>query len=209
MSKIIRLPESEIPRAGEVLAGSFFHDPICVYMFPDEGERARLLPWHFTAFVRYGHLFGEVYSTAGRTDGVAVWLPPGEVEMSPDRVAQAGLDRAPEVLGTEPWERFNGVMGYLEQYHLQDVSPWHWYLPLIGVDASQQGRGLGAALLEPILKRAEAEGLPCYLETVEPGNLPFYTRRGFKVITQGLEPRSGIRFWTFRRDPVQGDEARP
>jgi ribosomal protein S18 acetylase RimI-like enzyme len=201
MSNIIRLPESEIPRAGEVLAGSFFHDPIVLYMFPDESERARLLPWHFTAFVRYGHLFGEVYSTAGRTDGVAVWLPPGGVEMPTERAEQAGLDKAPEVLGRGPWERFAGVMSHLEQFHRRDVQPRHWYLPLIGIDSSRQGRGLGSALLAPVLARADVERLPCYLETVEPRNVPFYQRHGFKVVTEGVEPRSGIRFWTFRRDP--------
>lgn len=201
MLDIIRLPESEIPRAGEILADSFFRDPIVLYMFPDESERARLLPWHFTAFVRYGHLFGEVYSTAGRTDGVAVWLPPGSVEMPDERIRQAGLDKAPEVLGRGPWERFTSVMSYLEQFHRRDVQMRHWYLPLIGIDSLQQGRGLGSALLEPVLARADDEALPCYLETVEPRNVPFYRRHGFRVITEDVEPRSGIRFWTFRRDP--------
>ena len=203
MSALIRLPESEIPRAGEVLAKGFFHDPIVLYMFPEKSERARLLPWHFTAFVRYGHLFGEVYSTAGKTDGVAVWLPPGEAEMSPEHIQQAGLDRVPEVLGREPWERFTGIMSYLEHFHRQDVQRRHWYLPLIGIDPSQQGHGLGGALLKPILARADIEGLPCYLETVEPKNVPFYQRHGFKIITEAVEPRSGIQFWTFRRDPQQ------
>lgn len=144
---MIRLPETEISRAGELLARSFFCDPIVVYMFPDEGERARLQPWHCTAFVRYGHLFGEVYSTAGHTCGVAVWLPRGEAEMTPERIERAGLDKAPQVLGKEPWGRFTSVMDYLERFHQRDVQPHHWYLPLIGIDPSHQGRGLGSHLL--------------------------------------------------------------
>ena len=205
MSAVIRLPESEISRAGEVLASGFFHDPIVLYMFPDEGERARLLSWHFTAFVRYGYLFGEVYSTASKTDGVAVWLPSDEVVMPSEHIEQAGLDRAPEVLGKEPWERFTGIMSYLEQFHQQDVQPCHWYLPLIGIDPSQQGHGLGDALLKPMLARADAEGLPCYLETVEPKNVRFYEKHEFKIITEAVEPQSGIKFWTFRRDPQASD----
>lgn len=201
MGNVIRLPESEISRAGELLARSFFGDRIVRYMFPDESERARLLPWHFTAFVRYGYLFGEIYSTASQTEGVAIWFPPGETELTPERLAKAGLDEAPEVLGAEPWERFTTVIDYLERFHQRDVEPRHWYLPLLGIDPSQQGRGLGSKLLAPVLARADAEMLPCYLETVEPRNVPFYQRHGFAVITEGVEPRSGVRFWTFRRDP--------
>jgi len=177
-------------------------------MFPDESKRAQLMPWHFIAFVRYGYLFGEVYSTAGKTDGVAVWLPPGEVQMPPEHIEQAGLDRASEVLGREPWERFTSIMSYLEHFHRQDVQPRHWYLALIGIDPSQQGHGLGGALLKPMLARADAEGLPCYLETVESKNVPFYQKHGFKIITESIEPQSGIRFWTFRHDPRGREETK-
>ncbi len=44
--------------------------------------------------------------------GGAVWLPPGEAEMTPERIAAAGMDQAPAVLGTKLWERFMGVMEY-------------------------------------------------------------------------------------------------
>jgi GNAT superfamily N-acetyltransferase len=200
MSKVIRLPDSEISRAGELLARSFFHDAIVKYMLPDDVERARLMPWHFTAFVHYGQLFGEVYTTE-QIEGVAVWIPPDDAEMTPERLQQAGLDKAPEILGEDSWRRFSSVMDYLEQFHYKDVLSRHWYLPLIGIEPSHQGRGLGGMLLAPMLARADAEGLPCYLETVEPRNVPFYERQGFKIIRDGIEPDSGIRYWTFRRDP--------
>jgi hypothetical protein len=57
-----------------------------------------------------------------------------------------------------------------------------------------------------VLDRADAEGLPCYLKTAQPGNVPFYQKLGFGVIADTVEPRSGLRLWTFRRtvrvDPV-------
>jgi GNAT superfamily N-acetyltransferase len=36
----------------------------------------------------------------------------------------------------------------------------HWYLPLIGVDATKQGRGYGSALLRHALERCDRDGLP-------------------------------------------------
>lgn len=200
MSRVVRLPDSEISTAGDVLARSFFNDRIVAYMLPDEAERVKLSPWHFTQFVRYGHLFGEVQVTA-RTESVAVWLPPDATEITPERLRQAGLDKAADILGKEPWERFTTVMRYIEQFHHQDVPRRHWYLALVGVEPSCQGQGLGRMLLAPMLTRADTEGLPCYLETVEPKNVPFYERQGFVIKTEGIEPHSGIRFWTFRRDP--------
>jgi hypothetical protein len=60
---VVRLGEQHIEPAAETLAGSFFDDPLRVYMIPDGRERARTLPSDFAPFVRYGYLFGEVHTT--------------------------------------------------------------------------------------------------------------------------------------------------
>jgi GNAT superfamily N-acetyltransferase len=75
----------------------------------------------------------------------------------------------------------------------------HWYLPLLGVDPALQGRGAGSALLKVVLDRADSARLPAYLWTAKARNVSFYQRRGFEVLTEGVEPDSGIRFWTMRR----------
>jgi GNAT superfamily N-acetyltransferase len=77
----------------------------------------------------------------------------------------------------------------------------HWYLAILGVHPSMQGRGVGSSLVRPILKRADADGLHCYLETAQPKNVPLYEHLGFKVIVDEVEPKSGVRFWTFLREP--------
>jgi hypothetical protein len=55
--------------------------------------------------------------------------------------------------------------------------------------------------LRPTLERADRENLPVYLWTAKARNVPFYQRHGFEVVTEGVEPTSGIRFWTCRRMP--------
>ena len=62
-------------------------------------------------------------------------------------------------------------------------------------------RGLGLALLQPVIDRADSAGLPCYLETAQPDNVAFYEHLGFTRLVEAVEPRSGLRLWTFRRDP--------
>jgi hypothetical protein len=54
--------------------------------------------------------------------------------------------------------------------------------------------------MKPILDRANAEGLPCYVETEQPRNVAFYLKHGFEQIVDGeAAGKSGVRFWTFRR----------
>jgi GNAT superfamily N-acetyltransferase len=197
--EIVPLEESQIEAAGAAMARAFFVDPILAYMFPDEDERRQLAPWHFSAFIRYGYLFGEVYTTSGNPDGTAVWFRPGESELTAERIEQAGLDRAPEILGAESWARFNTVCDYIEALHPKEVPEPHWYLPLLGVDPRLQGQGVGGALLKVILDRADRDGLPAYLWTAKSHNVGFYQQHGFEVMTEGVEPTSSIPFWTCRR----------
>ena len=200
-SNIVSLTEENLGAAAESLARAFHNDPLQTYVFPDENERAARSPAHFTPLLRYGMLFGEVLTTQGKPLGAAVWLPPETWEVTPERATAAGFDDLPNVLGDEAAERFFSVLGAIDPYHHRDVPPAHWYLMVVGVSPEARGQGLGRALLEPIMNRADASGLPCYLETAQPDNVGFYESLGFKKIVEEVEPKSGLRMWTFRCDP--------
>jgi ribosomal protein S18 acetylase RimI-like enzyme len=58
----------------------------------------------------------------------------------------------------------------------------HWYLPWLGVDPALQGRGLGSLMLKHTLRRVDETGLPAYLESSNPKNIPLYERLGFEVL---------------------------
>ena len=108
---------------------------------------------------------------------------------------------APLRLGWAPFRRLMNVMTCIEPLHKRDVPAAHWYLMSLGVDPPRQGQGVGGRLIQPILARADAERLPCYLETMKERNLPFYRRHGFEVVVEDVIPKGGPRFWTMRRDP--------
>jgi GNAT superfamily N-acetyltransferase len=55
------------------------------------------------------------------------------------------------------------------------------HLGTIGVDPVRQGCGVGAALLRSRLRRCDEEGLPAYLESSNPENVPLYHHFGFHV----------------------------
>ena len=52
-------------------------------------------------------------------------------------------------------------------------------------------------------RRADIEGLPCYLETGKAIDVRFYRKHGFEVLTVGDLPLGGPRFWTMLREPVR------
>jgi len=58
------LRESDIVAAGQMLARAFQNDPSQVHVFPDANERAQRSPAQFSALVREGNIFGEVFSSA-------------------------------------------------------------------------------------------------------------------------------------------------
>jgi ribosomal protein S18 acetylase RimI-like enzyme len=200
-SNIVSLTEENLEAAADSLARAFHNDPLQTYVFPDENERRMRSPAHFAPLLRYGMLFGEVLTTEGKPLGAAVWLPPETWEVTPERAAAAGLDALPDVLGEEAANRFFSVLGSIEPYHHRDVPRAHWYLMVVGVSPEACGQGLGRALIEPIMNRADASRLPCYLETAQPDNVAFYEYLGFKKIVEEVESQSGLRMWTFRRDP--------
>jgi predicted N-acetyltransferase YhbS len=72
---------------------------------------------------------------------------------------------------------------------------------VVGVLIGQQACGLGQALLKPIMTRADAAGIPICLDTAQPKVKTFYEKLGFRPVVETLDARSGLRFWTYQRDP--------
>lgn len=200
-TQVVKLNPSDIRTSGEVLARAFWDDPALVYILRDEATRMRRATWFLTSGAKYGNKFGEVYTTAGKIEGDAVWLPPGNIKMTVPRMAQTGMLLAPFKLGLGPFQRFLNVMNHVEHLHMRDLPERHWYLMILGVDPPRQGQGVGGALIQPILARADAEGLPCYLETMKPRNVTFYQKHGFQILVEDDLPKGGPHFWTMKRAP--------
>ena len=202
LPEIVSLRERDLPAAAAALSRAFHDDPLQMYVFPDPVERAARSPALFTPLLRYGLLFGEVLTTAGGPAGAAVWLGPVAWEVTPERAKAAGLDELPTVLGAAAAERFLSALAAIDPYHHRDVPAAHWYVMVVGVAPEEQGKGIGRALLQPIIERADTAGEPCYLETAQPENVGFYERLGFRRVVDMVEPQTGLRLWTFRRDPA-------
>jgi GNAT superfamily N-acetyltransferase len=106
-----------------------------------------------------------------------------------------------DLIGTEAHARLSAIFGNVGPRADALAPPEHWYLMLLGVDPARQGQGLGAEVMAPVLARADADRLPCWLETFDSRNVSFYLRHGFAVVEEGVEPTSGLRYRLMLRDP--------
>ncbi len=197
--EIIPLERAHLRQAAEVMARAFHTDPLWQYLLPDEARRAALLLSSFRLFVRYTLRYGVGYTTTNLA-GAACWLPPGNTTPTAGRMLRVAIHGAPLAFGPAALRRYSLVESYTARLHKQYAPGPHWYLWGLGVDPPFQGHGLGGLLIQPILARADADHLPCYLETMNERNLPFYQKRGFQVMSEGCAPGTSLRVWSMLRE---------
>ncbi|MEU4204709.1 GNAT family N-acetyltransferase [Streptomyces sp. NPDC045470] len=181
------------------LARAFDDDPMMRWFFPDDASREAGLGRYFTT------LFTRQYAHHGvceRTDAAAAfWVPPeGQAKAVPDAETVQELQ---DILGDRAPLFRDTVMAAAEHAPQEP----HWYLAVIGADPAAQGRGHGAALLRSGLAQADAAGLPVYLESSKPSNVPVYEHFGFVVRGEMELPGGGPVLWSMRRDPRTPDSA--
>jgi GNAT superfamily N-acetyltransferase len=200
-ARIVRLLSAQVPEAGAVIGRAFWNDPLALCVLPDEAHRREAIgPW-FESVVRYGDLYAEVYTTAQVLKGAAVWISPDSGAVTEERWAAANsANDSATALGEAARMRLAHQLDRSDVSHEALMPMPHWYLMLIGVAPEWQGHGVGGALLQPGLTRADNEGVPCYLETGTKSNVRFYQRHGFEVVIEEDVP-GGIYYWGMRRDP--------
>ena len=159
----------------DTLVLSFSGDPCARFVWPNSG--AFMAGWRHFVMAMGGRAFdhGTAFVTEDHA-AAALWLPPG---VKSDGEALGAL-----VEGSAPEARkatLAQVGEQMEEAHPQEP---HWYLALVGCDPAHQGRGLGSLLIEEGLRRCDEQGLPAYLESSNPKNIPLYERHGFEVIGQ-------------------------
>lgn len=194
---LVRLRIPDVSRIAALFARAFQDDPLMCYAIPDVRQRRRLLPWLMGLNARYGCRYGEVYCTPEYT-GAAIWLPPGQTAYTLWRMLRAGMFVAPLRLSWPMLRRLATVESRAQALHERYAPGPHWYLAQIGVEPAFQRQGIASRLLRPMLARADAAGLPCYLETENPANITIYQRYGFQVVAEDAVP-AGPHIWAMLR----------
>lgn len=201
--RLTRATREVLLEAAALQGRAFFDDPAMMFTFPDEAGRRARLPWLMQVGIACGLRLGHVDTTAGTMLGHAVWLAPGATSVTPDVLNDSGFADAPGRMGDAALARFGAFMEAASEAHERLMPQPHWYLMILGVDPSFQGQGVGGALIAPTLSRADADGLPCYLETSKERNLIFYRKHGFEVRGEAkiVDGGDSVHVWMMVREP--------
>jgi GNAT superfamily N-acetyltransferase len=193
---VVRATADDTPELARTMALAFEDDPAGRWLFPDDATRVGRLERMFSEMALPDTLVHEeTYTTAGH-DGGALWVPPGEGEMG----LLDSLRQIPKIASI--WRR--GTPRALRAFSFMDANhphEPHYYLWLLGVDPAKQGRGIGTALMRPVLERCDAEGMPAYLEATSTRNRDLYLRNGFEVVDEVRWPGGGPPLWLMWREP--------
>jgi GNAT superfamily N-acetyltransferase len=178
-----------------VLARAFWDDPVWRWLFPDEGTSTRRLELTFRAYLLDTLRVGTVFTTPD-LDGAALWKPPGQWQLGYGSLLRA----APDLLRAFKL-RVIAALQIERAVESQHPHEPHWYLSVLGTDPPAQGKGVGAALIRQVTDRCDHLGLPAYLESSKPENVPYYERFGFGVTGDTRLGKDGPPIWFMWRDP--------
>ena len=195
------LAASDLEAAAIIQARAFFDDPLFEFIFPDEAVRRAQLPWVMRVGIAIGLQVGHVHTTRTSMLGHAVWLPPGSTHVSDDRLADAGFVEPEQHMDESALARFGAFMEQSSAVHDRLIPEPHWLLMILGIDPPYHGRGIGSALMQPTLARADEARLPCYLETVKERNVRYYRKHGFEVAEEQALAGEGPTVWMMIRRP--------
>jgi ribosomal protein S18 acetylase RimI-like enzyme len=182
---------SDAERAVAVLVLAFSADPATRWAFPEPSQYLTCFPEFVRAFGGRAFEHGTAYCAEDYA-GAALWLPPG---VRPDEDALGALFQ--RSVAEQNRREIFAVLEQMASYHPTEP---HWYLPLIGVDPTRQGKGYGSALLKHALARCDRDGRLAYLESSNPANIPLYERHGFEVVGT-IQAGASPPFWPMVRKP--------
>ena len=187
----------DVPAIARSLARAFRDDPIFTWLIPveDDDDRVRRTIRFFAVETRSRVKEASAWCS-GRHEGAALWGPPGHWRT---RIAD-GVRMAAALVPSTRWRTLSklSTLSTLEKRHPREP---HWYLDTLGTDPDHRGKGVGAALLAPVLERCDREGMPSYLESSKESNIPYYERFGWRVQHE-LALKGGPSLWAMWRDPA-------
>jgi ribosomal protein S18 acetylase RimI-like enzyme len=187
----------DVQRLRTVLAEAFYEDPMFGWLIPNDGHRQARLRHYFGIELRHYALGHGCVWTTDDLAGAMLGLPPGKWRAPLHTTLLHGSVFRARIPGAA---RLGAAMEWRHMRLLRGVGGIHYYVRDIGVHPDTQGRGLGSALMRPLLDRCDQEGLPAYIEASSERSAALYERLGFRHVEE-LRVWSSPPLWLMIRAP--------
>ena len=157
---------------GDITAEAFFDDPVNKWIFGTN----RAIQSTFRVLAR------DVYTKHGLCylagDGGATMWSLSDATRNPSTLGMLSL-----VAGLMRWGTKDAIKRAIGAGEVMDANhphEPHMYLFSIATRKAARGKGVGKALIRPMLEACDRDGLPAYLENSNPDNTGFYMSNGFE-----------------------------
>jgi predicted N-acetyltransferase YhbS len=199
---VMALPKDGWRAVAPRMALAFQYEPMFVAGFPDSHRRLEKTEAFMRWLYRESLLGDTVVECTPSLSATAVWEPPGHKDslLTHIRTARQAVDFM-RLADRGDLGRFFGLVTRLQRRRRELVPEPHWYLGMLGVDPYRQRFGLGALLVRHGVARADAMGIPAYLDTDTPAKARFYEKLGFDVIEQTTDEKLHFPVWRMLRRP--------
>jgi GNAT superfamily N-acetyltransferase len=181
-----RATAADLDRVTDIVSAAFARDPLWAHAMALPGGGAAHHREFWRLFVEGALRYPWSWLTSGG-EAVAIWIPPGGTEMTPEQ-EQRLEHLATGLLGP-------AADGYLELLRRFDAAhpraQAHYYLSLLATDPAHRGKGIGMRLLAHDLDLIDAEHRPAYLESSNPANDRRYASVGFQPHGEFSYPGGG------------------
>jgi len=184
--KIIKITDDLFEESIEVLYNAIQDDPNKVYYFPDKIEREKNTKWIIRKMMTTLKPLDNIYAIIENSKilGVACWVPPSK-KVSFFVLIKSGLLMLPFKFGFKVFKKVVSSFSISESnIHKFVKADNYWQLFYLGIARGHQGRGLGTALMKPIITKAKEDNHTIILENFTVENTKFYESNGFSVVTQ-------------------------
>jgi len=201
---------SDSKRAATTLSQAFSEDPIMLAMY---GRKSWALlskgnfEWLLYCFAKAHKMTDVVESEKGDILAAAIWERPG-----------ISLYAIPLMVMYLFWHLYSFgwtkskrllYLAYELEKKKQKYAHDAYHLLVLGTDTNSQNMGIGSKIIKEGLDRADKLNIPCYLESSNIRNVPFYKRHRFKTVEvyqhfkTGVDGGEGPVFTLMRREPVK------
>jgi hypothetical protein len=205
---LYQVNKREIDKAQSVLTESFAREPFVQYLMGGENYDLQKASLFHRFIINYGLQNGIVLATSANFEGIAVWLPPHQLEFTVCKSFKAGVISLGRIEGINTkkriqfFKRFRDYGNYSAQLHKKFAPFPNWYLLEMGIADKFRGKGFASKLLRPVLHELDQKGLHCYLETHNPVNVEMYKHFDFSVVVEGKLPGTEKPHWAMLRKPI-------
>ena len=173
---MIRAEHKDKKIVTDILANSFGENKSVNYIIRQDNRKSE----HLQKLMEYSfeicYLFGEVFLSDDKKSCALIIFPDKKKTILKSILLDINL--IVSCIGIAHIKRAMRREAKIKQ--LQPKVPMY-YLWFIGVDPSEQNKGIGTALMKEIIDESESKKRPIYLETSTLKNIPWYERFGFKI----------------------------